>query len=254
MQKSHKFSDASLQTFPYLQAMSFSSRSELEEFTRQQNQLAVQSRKSFDERLMKLKEEGGSLRTYPTPHQDVLDDCMVDTALLKAMARNLSVNSPTAPASETAPAVAPVAASQVPAELDPSVSFEGMYEGVEIDPEYDNSIAVGPKDELQPVAIDWTNAFVGEITHYGRYPFQFKEENRKKNLSYVIRLGSENIWGVGLEAVMRQHKFKKGDRIALKCIGSDPVTVPEEGRDDQGNEQVILRPAQRKNWVAKRIG
>jgi hypothetical protein len=33
-----------------------------------------------------------------------------------------------------------------------------------------------------------------------------------------------------------------------------PVTIEEVGRDDQGNEAVILRPGKRKTWVAKRIG
>lgn len=252
MQKTNKFSDAHLQTWPYLQPMSFRSTTELEDFARQQNQLAGESRKDFSQRLDKLKEQGGSLRSFPTPHQDVLEECVVDVALLKAMARGVGHLS--AQAAAPVEAQAPVPASEVPVELDPSVTFEAMYEGVAIEPECDKSIALGPKDEIQPVVIDWSDAHVGVITHYGRYPFQYKDENRKKNPSYVIRLGTENIWGVGLESVMREHKFKKGDRIALKCIGADPVTVPEEGRDEQGNEQIIMRPAKRKNWVAKRIG
>lgn len=252
MQKTSKFPEASLKTWPYLQPMSFRSVSDLEEFARQQNQLAGESQKSFSERFEQLKAKGGSIRSFPTPPMGGLDESVVDMGLVQAVARASASDQRAAGAQAAAPVAAP---SNLPQEFDPALLFEEMYEGVDIEPEFDKSLPQPPAEEsAKAVTIDWSDASVGEITLYGKYPYQFKEENRKKNLSYVIRLGTENIWGVDLERIMREHKFKKGDRIALKCISFDRVTVPEQGHDHQGNEQIVLRPAKRKTWVAKRIG
>ncbi|EKF7417622.1 hypothetical protein EFK68_04140 [Pseudomonas aeruginosa] len=253
MQKTTKFPEAALQTWPYLQPMSFRSRSEIEDFARQQQKLAGKSQKLFQERLDKLKSDGGSIRSYPTPSLDVRDECVVDLGLLKAMARGVA-NSAVKVTSEPV-AVVPKVESDVPPEFDQTLVHDEMYAGVEIEPECDKTIPVGPEGEAaQPQVIDWSDAFTGEISFYGKYAYLFKPENQKKKPSYVIRLGTKDHWGVDLERIMKEHKFKKGDRIALKCIGMMPVTIEEVGYDNQGNEEVILRPGKRKTWVAKRIG
>lgn len=253
MQKTTKFPEAVLQTWPYLQPMSFRSRSEIEDFARQQQKLAGKSMKLFQDRLSKLKSDGGSIRSYPTPNLDVRDECVVDLGLLKAMARGVPSNSVKGASEPVAPD--PKVQSDVPPEFDQTLVHEEMYAGVEIDPECDKSIPVAPEGETAlPKVIDWSDAFTGEITFYGKYAYLYKAENKKKKPSYVIRLGANDHWGVDLERIMKEHKFKKGDRIALKCIGLMPVTIEEIGRDDQGNETVVLRPGRRKTWVAKRIG
>lgn len=251
MQNSTKFPEAVLKTWPYLQPMSFRSRNDLEEFARQQKELAGHSQQLFRQRLEKLKSEGGSIRSYPTPSMGVRDECLVDMGLVRAVARgsgNADVKVIAAPEPVAEKAV-------VQPEFDPTLVHDEMYAGVEIEPECDKSLPVGPEGEAaQPQVVDWSDAFTGEISFYGKYAYLFKQENQKKKPSYVIRLGTKDHWGVDLERIMKEHKFKKGDRIALKCIGMMPVTIEEIGRDDQGNETVILRPGKRKTWVAKRIG
>jgi hypothetical protein len=254
MQNSNSFSEASLQTWPY-RSVSFRTRSDLVEFARQQQELSNQSHQSFLQRLEKLKEEGGSLRSFPTPSMGRQEEHLIGVGLGQALSRASARSTGEAAVEPVAVAIQSAGDPDTPYELDAVFDPDTMYAGVEIEPESDKSLLPPPEVvESHGQVVDWSDAFTGEITYYGKHPYLFKKENQEKKASYVVRLGTNDHWGVDLERVVRENKFKKGDRIALKCIGVMPVTIEEVGRDDQGNEAVILRPGKRKTWVAKRIG
>lgn len=253
MQKSTQFPEVALKTWPYLRPMSFRSRTELEDFARQQSLLAGESQQHFHERLHKLRADGGSIRSYPTPQLVPREESIIDVGMLQAMARGVQRQDAKGSSASASPTNS-VDSGAAP-ELDHNFAMDGMYAGVEIEPECDNSISNGPEGEAaQPLNVDWSDAFTGEITLYGKYPYLFKNENKGKQPSYVIRLGTKDVWGVDLERVVREFNLRKGDRIALKCIGEMVVPIEEPGRDDNGNDAIIIRSAKRKTWVAKRIG
>ncbi|MEW5511819.1 hypothetical protein ABGT16_04295 [Pseudomonas asiatica] len=254
MQNSNSFSEASLQTWPY-RPVSFRTRNELMEFARQQQELSNQSHQCFLQRLEKLKVEGGSLRSFPTPTMGRQDECLIGVGLVQALGRASVRSTGVAAVEPVAEAVESAGDPDMLSELDAVFDPDTMYAGVEIEPESDKSLLPPPEVVASHgQVVDWSDAFIGEITYYGKHPYLFKKENQEKKASYVVRLGTNDHWGVDLERVVRENKFKKGDRIALKSIGVMPVTIEEVGRDDQGNEIVILRPGKRKTWVAKRIG
>ncbi|NWC83838.1 hypothetical protein HX798_26655 [Pseudomonas putida] len=254
MQFSNKFSEASLQTWPY-RSMSFRTRNDLVEFARQQQELSSQSHQLFLQRLEKVKVEGGSLRSFPTPTMGRQDEHLVGEGFVQAMSRASARSAGEAAVEPVSIAVQSAGDPDMPFELDAVFDPDAMYAGVEIEPESDKSLQPPPEVVAsQGQVVDWSDAFTGEITYYGKHPYLFKKENQEKKASYVVRLGTNDHWGVDLERVIRENRLKKGDRIALKCIGVMPVTIEDVGRDDQGNETVILRPGKRKTWVAKRIG
>ncbi len=77
----------------------------------------------------------------------------------------------------------------------------------------------------------------GTLIEHGRAPYQ---NNSREPESYFVRLetarGERTIWGVDLERALRQSLSQPvaGDRVALRSLGQEPVTVKSAQRDESG--------------------
>jgi hypothetical protein len=103
-----------------------------------------------------------------------------------------------------------------------------------LDPEAQTT---APAEKAEPVAADKT-LIVGELLDHGAAPYKHDEKNEG---SYFVSLqndaGPRVIWGVGLQEVMQEKDFAKGDRITLKDGGKEPVTI-QQPQDDGSYKEV----------------
>lgn len=105
--------------------------------------------------------------------------------------------------------------------------------------------------ETAPEIDVWSDALMGEITAFGAFPYKHQKGEK---ISYMIRLGTLEVWGVDLERCMVEYDLDIGDRIALKRIGKVPVQVLQNVIDVQGNvigEEPVT--VDRVSWIAKRL-
>jgi Large polyvalent protein-associated domain 7 len=78
----------------------------------------------------------------------------------------------------------------------------------------------------------------GELLDHGRENFQF---NPHEDISYFVKIktdqGHEIVWGKDLERALRQSKTQPqiGERIGVRQIGQEPVTVQARERDSAGH-------------------
>jgi Large polyvalent protein-associated domain 7 len=78
----------------------------------------------------------------------------------------------------------------------------------------------------------------GELLDHGRENFQF---NPHEDISYFVKIktdqGHEMVWGKDLERALRQSKTQPqiGERIGVRQIGQEPVTVQARERDSAGH-------------------
>ncbi|APC19404.1 hypothetical protein BLL42_27075 (plasmid) [Pseudomonas frederiksbergensis] len=97
----------------------------------------------------------------------------------------------------------------------------------------------------------WADALKGEVTSFGAFPYKHQKGEK---ISYMIRLGTLEVWGVDLERCMVEYDIDIGDRIALKRIGKVPVQVMQNVIDELGNvigEEPVT--VDRVSWIAKRL-
>lgn len=217
----------------------------------------VQRRTEFSQRLEAFRKIDQPLRSYPTPslegggRQDLVDirpgrligDCS-PSYLLEA-------------ASENSTGLPPAAHAATPSGADVGYAFEAppldasQYGGVEVDEQYDLGMPSSPTgSEGQPDEYDWSKATIGEVTTFGRFNYRFKKDESK---TFMIRLGTQDHWGVDLERVAREFGIKKGDKIALMCIGKQPVIVPVRVRQADGSYKMEEQQKVRNTWVCKRL-
>ncbi len=101
-----------------------------------------------------------------------------------------------------------------------------------------------------------SNLVTGRLVDHGVAHYR---HNPKEDLSYFVRVetaeGDRDIWGVDLERAFR-HSLSTpgiGDKVGVRAVGKDAVTVLAAERDEQGNE--ISRKSintHRNQWIVER--
>lgn len=76
----------------------------------------------------------------------------------------------------------------------------------------------------------------GKIVAHGKAPYENNPDNRE---SYYVTLENEagkksTTWGVDLERAIEESGTQKGDKVELKNLGRQPVTVERPKKDDKG--------------------
>lgn len=128
--------------------------------------------------------------------------------------------------------------------IDPS-----QYGSVEVDEAYDQTGPVAPQgSDAQPDIGDWSKATVGVVTTIGSFPYLYKKDANKV---FMVRIGTKDHWGVDLKRLVREFNIKKGSKIALMCIGKQPVVVQEKVPQPDGSIKTVEKDALRNCWVAK---
>ncbi|WP_258178624.1 LPD7 domain-containing protein [Pseudomonas fluorescens] len=107
--------------------------------------------------------------------------------------------------------------------------------------------AITPGEEAAPVVVD-RSVVVGELVAHGADSYKGDPKNGD---SYYVELNTEagprKLWGVALEEVMEQQNFALGDRIKLKDLGREPVTIQKVLPD--GSTSHV--PGFRRAWSAE---
>ncbi len=81
----------------------------------------------------------------------------------------------------------------------------------------------------------------GVLIAHGEAPYEHKSGNRE---SYYVTLGysdgqERTVWGVDLARAMNESKAEIGDRIGLKHVGSQRVTLPDGKEVDRNSWKVV---------------
>ena len=81
----------------------------------------------------------------------------------------------------------------------------------------------------------------GVLIAHGQAPYEHEQGNRN---SYYVTLGysdgqERSIWGVDLARAMNESKAEIGDRIGLKHVGSQRVTLPNGKEVDRNSWKVV---------------
>jgi Large polyvalent protein-associated domain 7 len=118
-------------------------------------------------------------------------------------------------------------------------------------PEPSDQSAQGPESRKRA-----DEFLVGKLVDHGRDSYRFDPH---QEMSYFVRIktgeGERTIWGKDLQRAIEQSltQPKTGDEIAMRRIGSDPVTVKRRERDAEG--QVLKEEdlaTQRYRWVLEK--
>lgn len=88
---------------------------------------------------------------------------------------------------------------------------------------------------------EFANRRGGVLIEHGKAPYEHKSGNRD---SYFVTLGfadgqERTVWGVDLARAMDESKAEIGDRIGLKHIGSERVTLPDGTEADRNSWKVV---------------
>lgn len=230
-------------TFPYKELRRPLSRNELAVLASASREIELKRRESFEERLCEFRKSGESLRSFPMSLDTAIrdktqklnpDDLLGFTPVhvkVQQQAQQATVDDP------------------FPFEAPPIMPTD--YFDIPVDNEYDLTANEGiDAYEGQPDVHDWSGATEGSITKIGFFPYRFKKNESK---THLIRIGTKDHWGVDLERVVREFKLKEGDRIALKCIGKQPVIVSKREQQLDGTYAVKQVEAMRNTWVCKRL-
>jgi hypothetical protein len=253
---------AMAQTFPYQDKSGPMSRDDYKLLAKTQRSVESRRRTAFLERFNSYMLSNDSVRSFPTPSFTLPDvpvmafDEETQTSIELLPVRSMR------PASRSEPVVSQVVSSRATNEqVEPSSTDEypfdlppidpSQYAGVDVDEAYDTTGPVAPSGhDGQPDIHDWSGATEGSVTTLGRYPYLYKEGESK---TFMVRVGTKDHWGVDLERVVREFNIKKGDKIALMCIGKQDVIVPKKVRQDDGSIKTEEINAVRNTWVAKRV-
>ncbi|MGI0646959.1 hypothetical protein ACRCPS_18240 [Pseudomonas aeruginosa] len=241
--------------FPY-QDCGVKSALDYRDLARLQTAEEVQRRTAFSQRLAAFKQTDEPLRSYPTPSLEGGRHELVDLRPGRLIG-DCSPNYLLEVASADFTGQAPAAQAASPAGADDDYPFEAppldasQYGGVEVDEQYDMGMPSTPTGvEGQPDLYDWSKATTGVVTTFGRFPYRYQKDKSK---TYMIRLGTQDHWGVDLERVAREFGLQKGDKVALMCIGKQPVIVPVRVRQSDGSYKTEEQEKMRNTWVCKRL-
>lgn len=87
----------------------------------------------------------------------------------------------------------------------------------------------------------------GEYRGSGFAHYRFLKKNGK---SFFLRIGNHLVWGVELNAQLRQSRAQQGDTISLTFLGKTEVSILKEVIVDGENEQVWV-DTHRNSWQIK---
>ncbi|WP_436883008.1 LPD7 domain-containing protein [Enterobacter asburiae] len=144
------------------------------------------------------------------------------------------------PERDPATAAAPTAASDLPPELQPTVTPQE-----------------GPKNASRQ---ETEKGLTGTLLDYGPAPYQF---DKTQNPSYFVHLRTEQgervIWGKDLATAVGDSGLKKGDVATLTWLGNREVEVTTKVRDENGRvmvdengvEKTEVITAKRNQWEMK---
>lgn len=144
------------------------------------------------------------------------------------------------PERDPATAAAPTAASDLPPELQPTVTPQE-----------------GPKNASRQ---ETEKGLTGTLLDYGPAPYQF---DKTQNPSYFVHLRTEHgervIWGKELATAVGDSGLKKGDVATLTWLGNREVEVTTKVRDENGRvmvdengvEKTEVITAKRNQWEMK---
>jgi putative DNA primase/helicase len=94
----------------------------------------------------------------------------------------------------------------------------------------------------------------GELLDHGREHFQF---DRHEDMSYFIKLRTERgeriLWGQDLERALSKSKTQPqiGDRIGVRHLGQETVTVIARERDSEGRVKERPKTTHRNEWMVE---
>lgn len=94
----------------------------------------------------------------------------------------------------------------------------------------------------------------GELLDHGREHFQF---DRHEDMSYFIKLRTERgeriLWGQDLERALMKSKTQPqiGDRIGVRHLGQETVTVIARERDSEGRVRERPKTTHRNEWMVE---
>lgn len=246
--------------FPYIGKVEKMNARDYKLLSKAQKAEEMLRRKAFVARLDEYKLSFDTVRSFPTPVLDsfaepeidwddeTLTQTPCDQNALLAHGKSLGYQINVAQ-DEPVVTAAPPSSDDCPYEappLDPS-----QYSSVQVDDEYDTTGPTAPDGNAgQPDVYDWSKATVGVVTNIGCYPYRYE---KGKSKTHMVRVGTQDHWGVDLERVVREFGLKKGDKIALMSIGKQPVIVPEKVRQEDGSIKTVEKSAMRNTWVAKRL-
>lgn len=225
-----------------------------------QLQELVDRRTAFVQRLDAFKQSDEPLRSFPTPamtprkcRAEYVDDMLAtygpDPANYSYQSMQQATQAQEQHQVVEAPQVAGPSFDDSPFEAPPLDA--NAYGNIEVDDEYDLDMPSCPEgSEAQPDGLDWSKATVGEVTSFGKFPYRYKQGESKV---FMIRLGTQDHWGVDLERVVREFNLQKGDKIALMCIGKVPVIVPVRVLQTDGSYKTEEQEKMRNTWVCKRL-
>lgn len=243
--------------FPYRAARNARSRNEYVQLAAIQAVGEIERRMEFHKRLSDFKKTGGSVRSAIAvlpPHNRLLSNYL-DNHVLQGdrppLEGELMPYSQPIPYENPGAAVAAAAPPQDGFYDESPPLVDADYAGVQIEDEYDRSMPSSPVgDDGQPDVHDWSDACVGVITKIGFFPYRYKPNESK---THMVRVGTLDHWGVDLERLVREFSLVEGDKIALKCIGKQPVVIKKRVEQEGGGFKMEDANVMRNSWVCKRV-
>jgi hypothetical protein len=98
---------------------------------------------------------------------------------------------------------------------------------------------------------------VGQLVNHGAAPYQQRDDGP---MSYFVTVataqGSRTVWGVDLGRAIKEAETKPqiGDRVELRSVRKDLVTVKASERDWASNEATESKTTFRNRWVVEKEG
>ncbi len=115
-------------------------------------------------------------------------------------------------------------------------SIAGRGEQKEVSPPRREQPARNPRTEAEP-GVRSKGLLAGTLVEHGRAPYR---NDPKQPSSYYVKfetaMGDRTVWGVDLERAMKESLSRPapGDRVALRSLRQEPVTVKTPLRDAEG--------------------
>lgn len=100
-------------------------------------------------------------------------------------------------------------------------------------------------------------AIIGQLVSHGAAPYQQKPDGA---MSYFVTVeterGSRTVWGVDLGRALRESETgaQVGDRVELRSVSKELVTVKTQGQDLASGEAEESKTTFRNRWVVEKAG
>lgn len=98
---------------------------------------------------------------------------------------------------------------------------------------------------------------VGQLTEYGSARYQHRPEaDRSYFVTLATRQGPRTVWGIDLERALRESETRPevGDRIELRQMGRQKVTVKTAERNEAGEWVPTDKITHRNGWLVEKEG